>query len=236
MPVLKFATLENLAEFKKKDDEIYARKTELEGAGKIATADTPGLVKPGNLLSVDGTGKLDVSDTVLTEDEAAEKYASKQDMVKVYKPAGSVTAEDLLSLNVEANLGNVYDITTELETNENFVEGAGKHYGIGANVAIVERGGEYKFDVFPGIVDLSNYATKEDAAKVATSDTPGVVKPDGDTTTVDPDGTLHATQPDLSEYAKTADVLSKTEAAETYLKASDVIAITNEEIDALFQE
>lgn len=99
----------------------------------------------------------------------AEGLKSKLDALKeeivpsraIYKPAGSVSSltQDML---IESNLGNVYNVTTQFSTNENFVEGSGKTYPDGTNVAIVDVGsGTYKFDVYSGFVDLSNYVTSE---------------------------------------------------------------------------
>lgn len=77
----------------------------------------------------------------------------------VYKPAGSLDSPDVSKLSAEY-LGNVYNITQPFDTDgEHFVEGAGKHYPEGTNVAVVEYdSGVYKFDVMSGFVDLSEYS------------------------------------------------------------------------------
>lgn len=51
--------------------------------------------------------------------------------------------------------------------------------------------------------DLTAYALKTELPTKATTETEGIVKPDGTTITVD-DGTISATPPDLSAYAKIA--------------------------------
>ena len=79
-----------------------------------------------------------------------------------YKPGGSVAFSELAALLTKENLGKVYNITDEFTTNENFVEGAGKKYPAGTNVACIDVGGEsYKWDVMTGVMDLSGYATTE---------------------------------------------------------------------------
>lgn len=77
----------------------------------------------------------------------------------VYKPAGSLDSPDVSKLS-EEYLGNVYNIKQPFDTDgEHFVEGAGKHYSEGTNVAVVEYDpGVYKFDVQSGFVDLSEYS------------------------------------------------------------------------------
>ena len=79
----------------------------------------------------------------------------------VYKPSGSVAFAALPELT-STNVGNVYNITDAFTTNDNFVEGAGKKYPAGENVAIIEASeGVYKYDVLSGMVDLSDYSTTE---------------------------------------------------------------------------
>ena len=61
----------------------------------------------------------------------------------VYKPAGSATLATLPTLAKDV-LGNVYNMTEKFTTTADFVEGAGKEYGAGSNVVVVDLGsGEY---------------------------------------------------------------------------------------------
>ena len=61
----------------------------------------------------------------------------------VYKPAGSATLATLPTLAKDV-LGNVYNMTEDFTTTADFVEGAGKKYGAGSNVVVVDLGsGEY---------------------------------------------------------------------------------------------
>lgn len=94
----------------------------------------------------------------------------------VYKPAGSKTVAELISsLLVEANLGNVYNMTDSGTTTADFVEGAGKPIYAGDDVGIIDNGTSgspsYKFNKLGGFIDLSNYIQK--------SLTTGLVKNDG---------------------------------------------------------
>lgn len=53
-----------------------------------------------------------------------------------YKPSGSIYFVDLPPLE-RSRVGNVYDIKDDFTTTADFLEGAGKHYNAGQNVAIV---------------------------------------------------------------------------------------------------
>ena len=57
----------------------------------------------------------------------------------VYKPAGSATLATLPTLGASV-LGNVYNMTEAFTTTADFVEGAGKQYGAGVNVVVVDIG------------------------------------------------------------------------------------------------
>lgn len=106
--------------------------------------------------------------TVAEKANSADVYTKTQtdDKIKaavasVYKPSGSVAFADLPEL-ISTNVGNVYNITDAFTTTDNFVEGAGKKYPAGENVAIIEVSeGVYKYDVLSGMVDLSDYSTTE---------------------------------------------------------------------------
>ena len=56
-----------------------------------------------------------------------------------YRPGGSKTGVELVSgLLKKANLGFVYNISTDFTSTIDFVEGAGKLHTAGTNVAVVE--------------------------------------------------------------------------------------------------
>ena len=89
----------------------------------------------------------------------------------IYTPMGSCSSSYLKILPLTTKTGDkwalpngsVYNITDELTTDDNFVEGAGKTYPAGTNVVLVEPSpGVRKWDVLSGSVDLSGYVAKAD--------------------------------------------------------------------------
>lgn len=80
-----------------------------------------------------------------------------------YRAGGSVTFATLPELN-EANRGLVVNVTDKFTTTADFVEGAGGKHPAGTNVAVVQVGEEYKYDVLAGFVDLSGYQEKQEGA------------------------------------------------------------------------
>lgn len=76
----------------------------------------------------------------------------------VYKPVGSIAFSALPATPAAAQQGYVYNITDAFTTDARFVEGAGKEYPAGTNVAVVLNGSAYMYDALSGNVDLSNYA------------------------------------------------------------------------------
>jgi hypothetical protein len=105
------------------------------------------------LQAADIADKADISD-VYTKDEVDAK------MTSAYTPKGSVAFANLPALSA-ANLNCVYNVTDSFTTTSSFVEGAGKSYPAGTQVAIVNTGTAsspvYKYDAFSGFVDLSSY-------------------------------------------------------------------------------
>lgn len=76
----------------------------------------------------------------------------------VYKPVGSIAFSALPAAPAAAQQGYVYNMTDAFTTDARFVEGAGKEYPAGTNVAVVLNGSAYMYDALSGNVDLSNYA------------------------------------------------------------------------------
>ena len=150
-----------------KNDERFLQKAEmgtLATKSSIAKSDfTTELTaafdnKADTADSLAGYGIQDAYTKAQVDDAIAASISS------TYKPAGSKSADELLALNLSGFLlGNVYNISTPLTTTPAFVDGAGKTYPVGTNVVVVNVGDatnpDYKFDVIPGFVDLSNYAT-----------------------------------------------------------------------------
>lgn len=104
----------------------------------------------------------------------------------IYKPCGSIEFNQLPPLSASV-LGNVYNIKDAFTTTDDFLEGAGKDYPAGTNVAIVYVEGNYRYDALTGFVDLSDYVKNTDKA---TTEKIGLVKPDGSTIIVDQFGML----------------------------------------------
>ena len=118
-----------------------------------------------------GAAGIDALDNYYTKPEVDALISA------VYKPAGNATLLTLPDITGTDTtdpdnpvaigstvLGNVYNMSEEFETTENFCEGEGKTYPIGTNVVVVDIGTEetpnYKFDVLPGFVDLTPYQEK----------------------------------------------------------------------------
>ena len=88
-------------------------------------------------------------------------------------PKGTVTYSNLPT-PAKANLGYMYNVSDAFTTDARFVDGASKKYEVGAYVYVVAitngSSTEYKFDVFMGFVDLSDYQTKSDMPGAATNE------------------------------------------------------------------
>lgn len=82
-----------------------------------------------------------------------------------YKAGGSVAFEGLPELT-GANLGLVVNITDEFTTTADFVEGEGRTHPAGTNVAVVQVGEDYKYDVLAGFMDMSGYVRAEDVEEI----------------------------------------------------------------------
>lgn len=148
-----------------------ARYLKLTDKGALATKDEVAKTDLAAALKTEIEGKADSATTLsgygitdaFTKDEVNAKISA------TYKPKGSLTAAGLLpALLVEANLGNVYNISDALTTTADFLEGAGKTFPAGVNVVIVEAtaadpensvAATYKFDVLAGMVDTSAFLT-----------------------------------------------------------------------------
>ena len=168
---LKYYTQKNRDKNRELNDARYLK---LEDKGALATKDEVAKTDLAAALKTEIEGKADSATTLsgygienaYTKDEVNAKISA------TYKPKGSLTAAELVAgLLVEANLGNVYNVSDELTTTADFLEGAGKTFPAGVNVAIVEAtaadnsdpenpvAATYKFDVLAGMVDTSAFLT-----------------------------------------------------------------------------
>lgn len=135
----------------------------LEKLAKLGMIDSLAAAVSTKITEVEGkiptkTSQLTNDSTYQTEQEVTTAIAAQ--IGRVYKPAGTIAFAALPELT-EANLGNVYNISDKFTTDERFVEGAGGKHPAGTNVAVVQVGEDFKFDVLAGAVDLSNYVEKD---------------------------------------------------------------------------
>ena len=133
-----------------------------KNAGDIATNAGNITKNAGEIAAV----KKDLADNYDTSTEVDQKIAAK--ISSTYKAAGSVAFAALPTLTAAIE-GNVYNISDEFTTTEDFVEAAGTKYPAGTNIVCIKVGEAYKWDVLAGFVDLSAYETADAAgAKYAT--------------------------------------------------------------------
>ncbi len=116
-----------------------------------------------------------LSQTVNTEISRATQAESDlhdyvdQKVTGLYKPSGSVYFADLPGL-AASRVGNVYDIIDAFTTTSDFREGAGKSYGPGTNVVIIDYGTSLKYDVLPGFIDTSTFYSTGDTNEATIAD------------------------------------------------------------------
>ena len=107
-------------------------------------------------------------------------------------PKGSVTFANLPALSA-STVNTFYNVSDAFTTTADFVEGAGKEYPAGTNVAIINTGTAsspvYKYDAMTGIIDTSSFATKQDVNGLIT-ETTGTIGTSATTATVNYTGTL----------------------------------------------
>lgn len=77
---------------------------------------------------------------------------------RVYRPGGSYTF-NTLPPPLEDHLGLVFNLSEDFTTDNRFLEGAGKKYGAGTNVAIVINGTGIFYDVFAAAVPVKPVVT-----------------------------------------------------------------------------
>lgn len=116
----------------------------------------------GNAQAYAGQASSSAGDAAQSAAAAAASANRAQEIVNgigsVYKPVGSIAFSALPATPAAAQQGYVYNITDAFTTDARFVEGAGKEYPAGTNVAVVLNGSAYMYDALSGNVDMSNYA------------------------------------------------------------------------------
>lgn len=85
-----------------------------------------------------------------------------------YKAGGSIKFSELPNPS-SANLNYMYNIEDDFTTDSRFIEGSGKHFEAGTNVAIIEKNGSYYFDIYGTFIDLTNYVQKSELPEALAS-------------------------------------------------------------------
>ena len=125
----------------------------------------------GTAAAKNSTNSITSGSTDVAE-AGAVKDAIDAAVVSAYHPGGAKTCAELTSaLLVAANEGKVYNMSDTGTTTADFIEGAGKEIGVGADVAVIPVSGGYKFNLLPGIVDTSGLQPKNLASQVESQST-----------------------------------------------------------------
>lgn len=110
----------------------------------------------------------DATDTVRTGshdlvESNAVANAINQALSSIYVPRGSLTCAELTSsLLIEANVGNVYEMSDSGTTSALFIQGAGTTISVGDNVGIIKAGeSTYMYNYMGNAFDLTDYQKKE---------------------------------------------------------------------------
>lgn len=224
------ATLDALQQlFSKVNEQIATDEKSLANYLKTADAQKTYATKAEVEKKADETKLADY----LTTAAAAEQYATKADISSAYKPKGSVDdLAGLAELNVEGNVGNVYNVKAAFTTDETFLEGTGKEYPAGTNVVVVEDQEEYKFDALSGIVDLTNYVDNDALTSALTP----YAKSSDIADTYETKANVTSGLAGKADKKAITDMLTKTEASgeSGYVPKADVA--TDEEVTALVNE
>lgn len=141
----------------------------LDITGKVPSSQLP--PSSGSLPITGGTmsGEINMGSNKITglangtnASDAVNKGQLDAAILGALVPSGSVGFASLPSLTA-ANLNHVYNVTDAFTTTADFLEGTGKNYPAGTNVAIINTGTAenpvYKYDVYGSFVDLSAYRT-----------------------------------------------------------------------------
>ena len=136
-------------------------------ADHVHPADTSKLDKAGGTMSgaiAMGSNKITgLADGTNNQDAVtvAQLNAAK---LGALKPSGSIAFASLPATPSADDLNKIWNITDAFTTTSNFVEGSGKSYPAGTNVAVINVGTaadpSYKFDAYSGVIDTSNFLTK----------------------------------------------------------------------------
>lgn len=173
----------DLSELTNTGADPYATESYVdENGGKIDKIKVNNVEQTIVQKAVNITVPEDLSDLTNT---GTDPYAQISDVesavVGALKPKGSVAFASLPALT-SANLNSMYNVTDAFTTTADFVEGAGKSYPAGTNVAIINTGTDaspvYKYDAMTGVIDMSGYWSKAELVDITTAEIDAII--DGD--------------------------------------------------------
>ena len=173
----KFTTLKGLIE----DNVVSVTEAANATSGSVKTFDVQN-AKGVSLGKVEVPADLSDYDNTTSDFQSGAEVDAKiaAEIGKVYKPAGSLAAAGVVpSLLVAANLGKVYNLSEDVTTDSDWVDGAGHTVKAGTNIVIAEVDNEgtpaYKFDALTFALDLSNYLQPEDFETVGATEAKAIV-------------------------------------------------------------
>lgn len=173
----KFTTLKGLID----DNVVSVTEAANATSGSVKTFDVQN-AKGVSLGKVEVPADLSDYDNTTSDFQSGAEVDAKiaAEIGKVYKPAGSLAAAGVVSsLLVAANLGKVYNLSEDVTTDSDWVDGAGHTVKAGTNIVIAEVGNEgtpaYKFDALTFALDLSNYLQPEDFETIGATEAKAIV-------------------------------------------------------------
>lgn len=173
----------DLSELTNTGADPYATESYVdENGGKIDKIKVNNVEQTIVQKAVNITVPEDLSDLTNTGvDPFAQISDVESAVVGALKPKGSVAFASLPALTA-ANLNSMYNVTDAFTTTADFVEGAGKSYPAGTNVAIINTGTDaspvYKYDTMTGAIDMSGYWSKAELVDITTAEIDAII--DGD--------------------------------------------------------
>lgn len=148
------------------DSRLTDARTPVAHTHTLSNISDAGTAAAKNSTASVTSGSTDLVESGAVHDAIAAAVTS------AWHAGGAKTCAELTSaLLIAANEGMVYNMSDTGTTTADFIEGAGKEIGVGSDVAVIKVGSAYKFNLLPGLMDLTNYIQK--------SNTSGLVKNDG---------------------------------------------------------
>ena len=148
-------------------EAVDAEHNVIVGVQKNGTDLTPDANRKVNIAVPTATSDLTNDSGFIDEQSIDDKISAAISGALI--PSGSIAFADLPTL-AKANCNKLYNLTDAFTTTADFVEGAGKSYPAGTNVAIINVGTSstpsYKYDAYTGTFDFSGFAEKVTGATV----------------------------------------------------------------------